>query len=261
MKYLIEDRVIFRPDDGTFWAIGHEDEKVILPPIVARLMTLLLEEQGNVLTRDEIMERVWTIHGLEPSGNSLNQYISNIRRNFLNAGLGDNVIKTIPRIGFIFSGEIKVEKQLRPEAENSFPVEEASLPRKVVKTSSNHKLFYSTLFVFSAIIIATPWLVSRSLDVINEHHLEIKPVSIGTINQCHVQTVKMDNASRNPNIHLVAQKIFDNANIHCENKETAFLFVQNSSFHNEPGRIFISACKKLNGDLISCKNQSFNNWR
>lgn len=110
MKYIIEGQVFFRPEDGTFWMEEREDEKVILPPIVARLMTLLVDRQGTVLTRDEIMNFVWTVHGLEPSGNSLNQYISNIRRNFQNVGLGDDVIKTIPRIGFIFNAELSVVK-------------------------------------------------------------------------------------------------------------------------------------------------------
>lgn len=259
MKYIIENRVIFCPDDGTFWQVEHEDEKVILPPIVSRLMTLLLEEQGKVLMRDEIMDRVWTVYGLEPSGNSLNQYISNIRRHFQNSGIGDEIIKTIPRIGFVLNADFKIEKDI-----NSAVVETVVMqgipPAAEFKPTYSLKRVYGALVLSSTIILGMPFIFTRGVEILNESRIEINPFSIGPINQCDVRTVKMDNASRSPNTLAVAQKILDKNNINCLNHEVVFLFIQSSVLHNEPGRIFISVCENNGHKFSFCENQAFNNW-
>ncbi|SNY69798.1 winged helix-turn-helix domain-containing protein [Enterobacter sp. CC120223-11] len=263
MKYIIEDRIIFRPDDGTFWMTEREGEKVILPPIMARLMTLLLEEQGEVLTRDEIMDRVWTIHGLEPSGNSLNQYISNIRRNFQNVGLGDEVIKTIPRIGFVLSSEIKIEKDDRvvPVSETAPDIQQREPTQETGSRSVTRKSFCFPLFaVFIAAMTVTPFILKAGINQINDRSLITVPVDIGKINECDVKTLKMDNASHHPEVRSVAQRIFDTEDIRCANGEAAFLFIQSSVFYNQPGRIFVSVCRENHGELVSCKSHSFNNW-
>ncbi|MEO3383555.1 winged helix-turn-helix domain-containing protein [Enterobacter soli] len=259
MKYIIEGQVFFRPEDGTFWMEEKEDEKVILPPIVARLMTLLVDRQGTVLTRDEIMNFVWTVHGLEPSGNSLNQYISNIRRNFQNVGLGDDVIKTIPRIGFIFNAELSVVKV--SESEIAQDVDDPGpQPIEHRKKTNGTKTGYSIFALLIAIMAATPIMVKTGVNVLNEYRLEITPVPIGKVNRCEVQTVKMENASRNPKMIPITQKLFNDSNIHCKNHEKAFLFIQSSVFYNKPSRAFISLCGEENKTLTSCKNFSFNNW-
>lgn len=263
MKYIIEDRIIFRPDDGAFWMTERECEKIILPPIVARLMALLLEEQGKVLTRDEIMDRIWTVHGLEPSGNSLNQYISNIRRNFQNVGLGDEVIKTIPRIGFVLSNEIKIKKDIQIELLPDPATEIPHLEKVHTNSSSSatYKFLYFILFsLVLIVIVSTPFIIQSGVNLVNNNKITTVPMSIGTINQCNVKTIKMDNANHHPELRLLAQRILDNNNIHCANDETVILFAQNSVMHNQPGRVFISVCREGDRKLSSCKSLSFNGW-
>ncbi|MBB1200880.1 hypothetical protein EGM70_11315 [Enterobacteriaceae bacterium 89] len=255
MKYIIEGQVFFRPEDGTFWMEEKEDEKVILPPIVARLMTLLLDRQGDILTRDEIMDFVWTVHGLEPSGNSLNQYISGIRRNFQNFGFGDDVIKTIPRIGFIFNAELSVVKESDPAIAPKIDV-----PAPNSMESSKKKRGYFLLVLLTAVMAGTPFMIKKGVNILNDRQLETIPVIIGEINQCDVQTVKMANSSRDPKIMPIAKKLFNDNNIRCKNREKAFLFIQSSIFYNKPGRAFVSLCGEKNNTLTSCKNYSFNNW-
>ncbi|WP_431626833.1 winged helix-turn-helix domain-containing protein [Enterobacter chengduensis] len=263
MKYIVEDKIVFRPDDGAFWMTEREDEKVILPPIVSRLMALLLEEQGKIMTRDEIMERVWTIDGLEPSGNSLNQYISNIRRHFQNVGLGEEVIKTIPRIGFVLSSEIKIEKDIHrpvisePLSENHHPELIKDIHSGLALRSSS---FYALLAVIILVIVCTPFLFKAGINRVNNNNLIIDPVVIGKINQCNVSTLQMENTSHHSDFRALSQRIFDAKNIHCLKDETAFLFVQSSVFYDQPGRVFVSVCDNSNGILVSCKNYSFNNW-
>lgn len=46
MLFIIEDRVYFRIDDGALWEKNDEGAKVILSPIVDRLLHLFLQEKG-----------------------------------------------------------------------------------------------------------------------------------------------------------------------------------------------------------------------
>lgn len=298
MKYIIEERVYFRPDDGTLWLIDRETEKIILPPIVSRLMTVLLEEQGKVLTREELMHRVWTIHGLEPSGNSLNQYISNIRRNMQNLGLSDDVIRTVPRIGFILNNEILIEKEREDALVGNNPgdpdvaepgatdaeaadatgsdITKSEMPEpgatgsaahnhqavtEPKNTAINHqRKFFISLLCFVAFLIAVPFIIKNTLEFINGRQQVNSPVLIGRINSCDVYGINMERSVHEPGILELSQKLFNENKITCQPDNVALLFIQNGVFHDKPGRIFISVCTRNKEKLTSCKNNLFNSW-
>jgi DNA-binding winged helix-turn-helix (wHTH) protein len=259
--FIIEDRVFFRPEDGTLWLTDREEEKVILPPIVARLLTLLLEEQGKVMTREELMERVWTVHGLEPSGNSLNQYISNIRRNMQNLGLGENVIRTLPRIGFILNAEIKVEKAditvpaITPPADVNtteiFSAKKRTQPGKIM----------AMMIVFIFILAGTPFIVEEAVDQYHNRQLSAAPVFIGKIGSCAVYGVMMDNLARLPDTFSLAKTLVKRENIQCKDQDIVLMNIQDSVYHQEDGRVFISVCNQIAGRLAACRNHLFNSWR
>ncbi|MGL4724685.1 MAG: winged helix-turn-helix domain-containing protein [Scandinavium sp.] len=108
MTFIIDKDIYFRPDDGAIWRCGSEQETKYLTPANSRLLTFLIEQQGLILSRDEIFIAVWDKHGLRSSNHTLNQYISYLRKTFADFGLTTPLIKTIPKTGFIFSGDIAV---------------------------------------------------------------------------------------------------------------------------------------------------------
>lgn len=55
-----------------------------------RLLAYLLERQGQVINRDELLDNVWDLHGLRSSNHTLNKYISEIRKHFVSTGAGTN---------------------------------------------------------------------------------------------------------------------------------------------------------------------------
>lgn len=72
------------------------------------MLVFFLEHRGEIVTRDAIFQDVWERYGLHSTNNTLNQYISLLRRTMTDFGLGAQVIKTIPKTGFIFSRDISV---------------------------------------------------------------------------------------------------------------------------------------------------------
>lgn len=72
---------------------------------------MLLESNGGVVDRNSIIERVLDGFSFDLSNNTLNQYISLLRKIFKNIGVEENVILTIPKVGFYISENITISKQ------------------------------------------------------------------------------------------------------------------------------------------------------
>lgn len=112
MIYRINETIIYNPDDGTVNVVDDISQTVVaeisLAPTANRLLNILISHQGSVLQREELLEQVWDNYGLKSSNNSLNQYVSMLRRNFADLGLEEMSIVTVPRVGFMFSQDLQV---------------------------------------------------------------------------------------------------------------------------------------------------------
>lgn len=98
-------KICFRPDDGCLWN-EEEPEKVLrLTSLPSRVLEHLLSSAGRVVTREELLDKVWESAGLQPSGTSLTQYISQIRRTLAELGADNDVIITLPRAGFLINDD------------------------------------------------------------------------------------------------------------------------------------------------------------
>lgn len=108
MVFVIDNRVFYRSEDGAIWPSGDEGSTVILTLTMNRLLACLLEKHGQVLTRNELLESVWDAHGLRSSSHTLNKYISELRKHFVQLGIVEECITTVPRVGFMFNSDVEV---------------------------------------------------------------------------------------------------------------------------------------------------------
>lgn len=117
MKFSFNQQVIFDSDTGTLFLVDAPDDPVQISSPTKRLLLLLVCHRGEVIHREVIFKKVWDDFGMISSNNNLNHCISKLRRILRNLGLEDEVITTVPKMGFMFHQQIAVE--LLPE-----PVEE-----------------------------------------------------------------------------------------------------------------------------------------
>ena len=115
MHIIIDKEMFFRPADGAIWNIGAENEKRYLTLTCSRLLEFLIEHRGEIISRDAIFQAVWERYGLNASNNTLNQYISLLRRTLADFGLSAQTIKTIPKTGFLFSSELSISVVLKEQ--------------------------------------------------------------------------------------------------------------------------------------------------
>ena len=79
-----------------------EDREVPLTPKVFDTLLVLLENSSHVLTKQELMQQVWPDSFVEE--NNLAQNISILRK-----ALGDEYIQTVPKRGYRFVGDVKLQ--------------------------------------------------------------------------------------------------------------------------------------------------------
>lgn len=118
MKYLLADAIVYNDEDGSVSLINAPDlDRQILTCTANAIMKLLVQHHGNVVERDTFLSDVWDQRGLQGSNNSLNQYISIVRK-MLSSLLPDTLfIVTVPKTGFMLSADIAVTP-----LEDDFPV-------------------------------------------------------------------------------------------------------------------------------------------
>ena len=124
MKYLLADAIVYNDEDGSVSLINAPDEDAQLLTCTANtIMKLLVQHHGNVVERETFLQEVWDRRGLQGSNNSLNQYIS-ILRKMLAALLPDALlIVTVPKTGFMLSADVTVTplEEAPPTAETAKP--------------------------------------------------------------------------------------------------------------------------------------------
>ena len=95
---------------------------VALPPKAAEVLRILLEERGNLVGRQEMLDRVWADTFVE-EGN-LTQAISALRKT-----LGGDVIQTVPKRGYQFTREVR---EFEPGAADALLYEKRTVSTSIV---------------------------------------------------------------------------------------------------------------------------------
>ncbi len=109
--------------DPTDRALYRREEILDLAPKVFDTLLALVESEGRVMTKDELLSRVWADTFVEES--NLSQNIYTLRRIF---GKRNNFIKTVPRRGYQFVEPVRrIDRNGHPSNKRAEPTE--SIPR------------------------------------------------------------------------------------------------------------------------------------
>lgn len=107
-KYIINNEVIFDVNLNELVSLLKSGESVLLNIPTARCLLLLLENIGQVVSREEFLEKVWNERGIVVSHNTFYQNISLLRKSLAKAGLSEEAVVTIRQRGFTLASDIIV---------------------------------------------------------------------------------------------------------------------------------------------------------
>ncbi|WP_423241606.1 winged helix-turn-helix domain-containing protein [Pantoea ananatis] len=106
-KITLNNFLIFEPDKKRITGRGRT---AVISASASLCLELLIENAGHLVTHQQFYDYVWRRFGTEPTSASLYHNISSLRRALSKAGLHEDIIRTMPRKGFILSPQTTINK-------------------------------------------------------------------------------------------------------------------------------------------------------
>ncbi len=109
-----------------------ENEPVNLPLKEIELLCVLTENGGEVVSKEELLNKVWTESFVEES--NLARHIYLLRKTFREFGASPDLLQTVPRRGYRFTGELRENG-----GEEKLIIEKFSLTQTLIEELENSK--------------------------------------------------------------------------------------------------------------------------
>jgi len=123
--------------------------KVKLQEKPFQVLSILLEKRGDLVTRDELRERLWPSDTFVDFDHGLNTAVNKLREVLGDSASNPRFIETLPRRGYRFIGEVRQAKPIAvPIEENVIQTEQAELAPPingvpVIKQASRDEVTHS----------------------------------------------------------------------------------------------------------------------
>ncbi|WP_196062173.1 MULTISPECIES: winged helix-turn-helix domain-containing protein [unclassified Serratia (in: enterobacteria)] len=259
MKYIINLTLIFDPESRLLMLRNNTQLTVGLSNPATRLLSELIKNNKTELTREILLKHVWEDFGFSPSGATLSNHISELRKAFEALGMSKDILLTVPRIGFKLDAEIHPETKLAKESASAEHIElqPSSQPATVdnvaaagVNISSKKPLrrlkipALSLLFVLCVTAAAAAWMTLSK----NE-----QPALIGIQDKCHIYT--LNEGKHEPVQSDRARKMLTDEGIDCTQTDLDIYYMEARPTNEFHKIYFLSVCTK-NSDMNykNCNN-------
>lgn len=108
--YLIDKKALF---DHVSGRLQNASEEIMLGENSKACLKLLIDNQGDIVSKNTILDEVWTAKGIVVSDNAVRQTMHIVRKSITQLTSNSQLITTIPRNGYMIVGveEISAEDQ------------------------------------------------------------------------------------------------------------------------------------------------------
>lgn len=250
MIYILNNLIEYNSDSGDVFRCGSDVDIVKLTPVLNHIFAILIENNDTVFSKDELLEKISSTYESTISINTLNQYISVLRK-LLHQQLGiDNAILNISKKGLTLSSEIIVlpkgelnDVNKKTEQKNRVVVDKnptLTYHNKIAQSlTHNGKIPVIILKTTIIILLIIVIFLSDKLYSSNAPYTPIASYKITKIGDCPVYTFKNDFQE---SIDSALDSHIKEFNLVCEPTDI-FYYYNNVS---NPG-------KNKNSLLVQCK--------
>ena len=123
---ILNNLIRFEPEKKN---LSSQDAHVHISAPASYCFQLLIDKQGELVTHEELYQHAWRQFGMEVTANTLYQNISVIRRGLDKCGLHEDIIRTMPRRGFILSPAVVIQHaraQDYADAEEEYDIDQTA---------------------------------------------------------------------------------------------------------------------------------------
>lgn len=235
MPYLIEDCLLYNENEN-FLQNNITKDKIVLPTSASLIFLTLVKSKGQLPEKDYIFNTLWKDYNIDLSGNTLNRYISILRKNISQLGISNEVICTAPKMGFYISDKITIT------SEDSAPCKDVSQKKKGNKDS------YLLMVLLG--IIST--LIFLNIYKITENNSNLMLEKIGTLASCDIYSLRNHSEDYTQKAMLLIKE-YAKGDLVCSNHEV-YIFDANGEFiFKNSGRYYLSKCNTSKyGNVVGC---------
>jgi DNA-binding winged helix-turn-helix (wHTH) protein len=242
MRHLIEHTMMYDANTGVIKKLEEEESYIQLSNQSSRLLYELLKSDEQILTRDDLIKRVWEDYGFSGSTISLNVAVSELRKAFKNLGHDPMLIQTVRRKGLCFMASVKPLPEDRPPKD-----EQISVPKKNLTADKiNHgktRILLTSLILLNILVVTISWMsYSQHFDSTDPPVDITELLILGAYKKCSLYWVGPRDFDTVPSLKMLTEKEIKKQKIDCSNAETDVFY----SFFNKMqiNNSFISACYK-----------------
>lgn len=238
MYFLINNKVSFNVAERT---VSDERTQHVLSNPSCRLLLILLENNNRLMTREDLLQKVWGDFGLTPSSNSLNNNVSILRKILAEFDIHD-ALKTIPKQGFELALD---DLQFNEKSRDYMVMQAISQPDKETNVNKTRLIRWGgLLFTIIAAVIA---LYLNFFDQHNDMSLYKQ------VEQCKIYYHNNVNVKRVENYFSQGQgqKLLEKCS------RPSYIYYDDSKVHEKTDllEIFVAQCMvNSEGDSGECKN-------
>ena len=136
-------------------------ERVRLQEQPRQVLSALLERPGEIVTREELRERLWKTDTFVDFEHGLNTAIKKVRRALGDSADAPSFIETLARRGYRFIGSIDPGPARPVARSNSHPTE---LPTTPPLPTGRRRLFWAMTALLALVTASGIWIANRSAD-------------------------------------------------------------------------------------------------
>jgi len=264
MKYQLAGLLVYDNEDGSITLCNAaESESQMLTCTAQTILNLLIAHHGIVVERETFLQQVWDDRGLRGSSNSLNQYISILRKMFATLAPEHLFIVTVPKVGFMLSGDIAIVPLDAPApAEPSSTVVEETVPgtgAPLAENASPNAARRGLNWLYGALtLIVIGFCMATFVWKNHSRQAELYPLDV--IDSCPVYTLSPLADVFKERAKKLVRQIKDEGAFNCLPHSNFYVHIQDPVLYGDQGRLVLAQCSQFRGRASACQTLYFYEW-
>lgn len=265
MRYNINARFIYDATDGTITLPQSNEPDSQLSITASALLFFFLHNTG-IVSREEVLKKVWDDNGLTSSNSNLNQYLSMLRKTFRHYGI-DNIIVTVSRGYLQLNPDVMIEALDEPSPPASMPEPPVitldaapEQPQQPLPVTAHSR---GTCWYMAGACLLTIALLLLVLSLVGVR--ESQPIALSQITHSQCELLASDEMLRSVSASAYV-KNFDEVRqrlkVECKPGERFLFFYGDRLETNGLGRVFLAHCAMHEDNPFSyCDNYFYYSWK
>lgn len=265
MRYNINARFIYDATDGTI-TLPQSDEPDSQLSITASALLFFFLHNTGIVSREEVLKKVWDDNGLTSSNSNLNQYLSMLRKTFRHYGI-DNIIVTVSRGYLQLNPDVVIEAlddtpPPAPMPEPPVIVDEAA-PETSQETPPATAHARGTCWYIAGACLLTIALLLLILSLVGVR--ESRPITLSRITHSQCELLASDEMLRSVSASAYVKnfdEVRERLKVECKPGERFLFFYGDRLETNGLGRVFLAHCAMHEDNPFSyCDNYFYYSWK